>query len=407
MEKSVKSYNSMRTKYLFDQKLKVVYFLMIASLVTFMKLQIIYNATFFDFINMVFIFFFLTCIFAKHKLQIPLLVPMAIILFGSLISMFNTQVLLKNSITLIIDLYLFIFFIVLYNVIKTKRELRIFILFWIIFAALQSSFILYESFSNFVGRSVGTFLNPNMASNYLGLSFFLVFQSYARMGKFLTWFLGLFILSGMLATKSLAGIIALFISVLAMMILYLYHAKVFNKIKLISVVLIIAIIGLMIYPKVAKIPNFLDRFQRSIYTKSDLWRTGLNIFIKNPLGFGIGPGGFDEIGPEIAVFRREPMKMELHSDWLSFLVERGLFGFLGIVLLFGAIAMMLFQTLKTINLKREYLWIISLFGMFVFILSFAFTHEVLHFRHVWCSFALIAVEYKLRKKRSRREAIGP
>jgi len=405
MGRLIYSHNLTGTKFLFGQKLKIIYFLMIASLVPLIKAQIIYNTTIFDFINMIFIIFFLTYIFAKRKLQIPLLVPMAIIIYGSLISMFNAQVLLINSIILIIDLYLFIFFIVLYNIIETKRELRIFILFWMIFAILQSSFILYDIFPNFVGRGYGTFLNPNMASNYLGLSFFLIFQPYAKMGKFLTWLFGLFILSGMLATKSLAGIIALFISVLVMTILYWYRARACSKIKLISAILIIVIVGLIIYPEVTKIPNFLARFPKSVYTKSDLWRTGFNIFIKNPLGCGIGPGGFDEVCPEIAIFRRESMRIELHSDWLSFLVERGVLGFLGLVLLFGVIAMMLFQTLKTINSKREFLWVIGLFGMFVFILSFAFTHEVLHFRHIWCSFALIAVEYKLRKKGSRREAI--
>jgi hypothetical protein len=66
--------------------------------------------------------------------------------------------------------------------------------------------------------------------------------------------------------------------------------------------------------------------------------------------------------------------------------------------LFGALAKMLLQTIKTESSKREFLWIIGLSGMFIFILSFSLTHEVLHFRHVWCSFALIAIEYKLRKK---------
>jgi O-antigen ligase len=80
---------------------------------------------------------------------------------------------------------------------------------------------------------------------------------------------------------------------------------------------------------------------------------------------------------------------------LAFLVERGIFGFLGITLFFCALAKMLFQAIKTENSKQESLWIIGLFGMFVFTLSFSMSHEVLHFRHVWCAFALIAVEYKL------------
>jgi O-antigen ligase len=116
------------------------------------------------------------------------------------------------------------------------------------------------------------------------------------------------------------------------------------------------------------------------------------------LGYGIGPAGFKEVGPEVKGLRLKPKKHALHNDWLSFLVERGVIGFLGMVLLIGTITKMLFQTLRTESSKRESLWITALFGMLIFTLSFSFTHEVLHFRHVWCLFVLIAVEHKLRGK---------
>lgn len=383
---------------IFAKKAKIIYFLIIASLVPLIKPQFIYNVTLFDFINVALIIFFLIYFFNKGKLKIPLLIPMAVILIGSLISMFNAQIPIKNSAALIIDLYLFMFFIVLYNVIETKQELKIFILFWTVIAALESSFMLAEIFPNFVGRALGTFLNPNMGASYLGLSFFLLFQPYARMGKSLTWLFGFFILSGMLATKSLAGIIGLFISILAMTVLYWYRTGAFNRIKLVAVILIIAIIGLAIYPEVAKVPNLLSRFSRTFSSRIILWQTALDIFIKNPLGCGIGPAGFKEVGPEVGGIKFKPKKRGLHNDWLSFLVERGVIGFLGIVLLLGAIAKMLFQTLKTKSSKKEFLWIIGLFGMLIFTLSFSMTHEVLHFRHVWCLFVLIAVEHKLREE---------
>ena len=392
----------MTNKFISTEKTKIIYFLLIASLVPLIKPQFLYNTTLFDFINVAFIILFLTYFFAKGKLQIPLLIPIAVILTGSLISMFNSQVPIKNSATLIVDLYLFIFFIVLYNVIETKRELKIFILFWIVIAALESSFMLAEIFPNFVRRSVGTFLNPNMGSSYLGVSFFLLFQPYARVSKFLTWLLGFFVLCGMLATKSLTGIMGFSIGALAMIILYWYRTETFNRIKFAVAILIIAVIGVLIYPQFAKVPNLLSRFSRTSYARSTLWKTGLDIFIKNPLGYGIGPAGFKEVGPEIGPevggIEFTHKKRGLHNDWLSFLVERGVIGFLGMVLLLGAIAKMLFGTLKTVSSKRELLWIIGLSGMFVFTLAFSFTHEVLHFRHVWCSFALIAVVYKLRGK---------
>jgi O-antigen ligase len=394
------------SQFSFGEKAKVVYFFLIAGLVPLISLQTIFNATLFDFFNVAFILFFLTYLFWKGKLQIPLMIPITIIFIGSLISMFNARVPLNNSAALIIDLYLFIFFIVLYNVIETKRELKIFILLFMVFAALQGCFMVGDFLVNAAKRSIGTFLNPNMASSYLGLSFFLLFQPYVKVNKYLSSLFGFFILGGMLATKSLAGLIGFFIVTLTVMILYWYRERTFNIIKLGTVILIITLVSLVIYPSVAKMPSLSSRFSRSFDSRIILWKTGLDTFIKNPIGSGIGPAGFKEVGPEVEITTNKLKKMELHSDWLSFLVERGLIGFAGIVLLFGAIAKMLLQTTKTSNSNREKLWITGLFGMFIFALSFSFTHEILHFRHVWCAFALIAIEYKLRKKNQEARELG-
>ena len=396
----------MRAEFNFFQNAKTVYFFMIGFLVPLVSLQIVSNATVFDLFNVAFISFFLAYFFINGKLQIPLIIPIAVIMGGSLISMFNAQVPLKNSLALITDLYLFTFFIVLYNVIETKRELKIFILLFIVFAALQGCFMVGDFLVNATKRSIGTFLNPNMASSYLGLSFFLLFQPYVKVNKYLSSLFGFFILGGMLATKSFAGLIGFFIVTLTVMIVYWYRERTFNIIKLGTVILIITLVSLVIYPTVAKMPSLSSRFSRSFDVRIITWKTGLDTFIKNPIGSGIGPAGFKEVGPEVELTTSELIKIELHSDWLSFLVERGLIGFLGIVLLFCAIAKMLLQTTKTSNSSREKLWITGLSGMFIFALSFSFTHEILHFRHVWCAFALIAVEYKLRKKNQEERELG-
>jgi O-antigen ligase len=269
--------------------------------------------------------------------------------------------------------------------------------------------MLGDLLTNISKRSIGTFLNPNMASSYLGLSFFLLLQPYARMSKLLTNLFGFIMLGGILATKSLAGLIGFFFVITVMMILYWYRSRNFNIIKLLTTILIIVLVSLVIYSKIAKIPNLSDRFQRSSYARINILKTGLDTFIKNPLGFGIGPAGFREVGPKIELTNNRVINMELHSDWLSFLVERGIFGFLGLVLLFWAIGKMLFEITKHVNSQQEVLWAIGLCGMFIFTLSFSLTHEVLHFRHIWCAFALIAVEYKFRvqnhKENQKEEAL--
>lgn len=401
-----KSEPSMLAELNFSQKAKTIYFFMIATLVPVVRLQIISNATFFDFINVVFILFFLAYFFMQGKLQIPLLIPISVILIASLFSMLNSRVPMQNSLALIVDLYLFLFFIVLYNVIETKQELRIFILFWLACAVLLACFMSADLLTNITKRSIGTFLNPNMASSYLGLSFFLLFQPYAKVSKLLTWLFGFIILGGIVATKSLAGLVGFFFVIAVMMILYWYRTRNFSMIKLLITILIVVLFSLVIFSKIAKIPNLFDRFQRSSYARMQILQAGLDTFMKNPLGSGIGPGGFREVGPKVELSNNRVINMELHSDWFSFLVERGIFGFIGIVLLFWGIGKMLFETTKLVNSQQEVLWTIGLYGMFIFILSFSLTHEVLHFRHIWCAIALIAVEYKLKEENKEERQLA-
>lgn len=319
--------------------------------------------------------------------------------------MINSLYLSENLIAIVTDLYLFLFFLILYNIIENRAELKRFVLLWLTFATLQGILMFRDIFLDFASRARGTFLNPNMGASYLGMSFFLLFLPNVKMGWKKKAFLAFVILSGLLATKSLSGIAVFFISVLALVFRYLLHTRILIKLKLGIVVLLALVVGLIMFPEIKEIPNLLDRSPRSTFGRTHLWRAGLEHFVKSPFGIGTGPAAFAKAGPAVPKKLRgkenEPVSIrrELHSDWLAFLAERGIIAFLGLVLFFFTLKRMISVSMRRADSERDFVWILGLAGMYIFILISSFFHELLHFRHVWCGFAVIAVDFKLREKK--------
>jgi hypothetical protein len=59
---------------------------------------------------------------------------------------------------------------------------------------------------------------------------------------------------------------------------------------------------------------------------------------------------------------------------------------------------MVVYCLKQAETEREFLWGLGMAAVSMFIFTNALTHEVMHDRHVWVAFAIIAAEEKLIKR---------
>jgi O-antigen ligase len=370
---------------------KNIYFLGIAGLTPLVRPWLPFNTIFFDYINGFFMCLFITWLFfVRNKIEIRLVVPYLVILCGSLLAIINSQAVVSNFVTLVQEIYLVTFFLVLYNIIDDKRDIRTLVLLWIIFSALEANLILAEFVGDYTIRAQGTFEGPNMAGTYLGISFFLVFQPYFKMGMLFKLVFVLLITGGIFATKSMGTALGLVIGSLVTFTLYWVRVGVMKKAKLAFAVLVFWSISILIVPQLMEVPNFVDRSQGSSEGRYFIWKAGFESFINNPLGIAIGPGGFVETATDVGD--------EIHSDYLSFLVERGIIGFIGLFVLLGTVVSMLMHCIKNTRSEQEFLWAVGLCAMFLFILINALTHEVMHFRHVWFAFALIAAEEKLIKR---------
>lgn len=108
-----------------------------------------------------------------------------------------------------------------------------------------------------------------------------------------------------------------------------------------------------------------ERFSRSSESRAALWREYVQLLPDHPLG--VGPDG--TISRPLFESTRE-RALGLHNDALSYLVERGPLGLIGL-LGFGVV---LWRRGPPGGLARQVLVAVLLAGLF---------HDTLHFRHLW------------------------
>jgi O-antigen ligase len=154
----------------------------------------------------------------------------------------------------------------------------------------------------------------------------------------------------------------------------------------------------------AFIRDSLGRGRQSSGTRAILARETAHLIRTGP-PIGRGPGATK---PSMEALQA-PYPKEAHNDFAAALVERGIGGLLGVVLLFGAVVWRMVavavQPLASAFARvvpRPYV----LLGALPSVMVFAVTHEVLHDRTVWTFFGLVAAVY-LWSRAETATAKGP
>lgn len=113
-----------------------------------------------------------------------------------------------------------------------------------------------------------------------------------------------------------------------------------------------------------------------------LWRTSGAL--------GLGPGATKDV----LMAQQAPYPKEAHDDWVAAVIERGLLGGLGLLLLVGEVVLHASRAWDPLRLLAGFRVVMPapafLVGALGCVLVFSFTHEVLHDRTAWTLFALVA-----------------
>lgn len=262
------------------------------------------NTTLVDFVNIFFIvFFFILFVIKKKRFKLFLLVPFTVILLGCLIAMFNSQAISTSIFTITQDLYLYLFLLLLYNLIENKEDVTFLVALWLGVGVVESILAILNVVASFsigasavsatedFSRARGTFGNSDALASYLGLSFFLIYQPYFKLHTFWRVMFGLLIFIGMFFTKSMSALLAFTLGNLIIITLYWLRIQGIKKVKLtVATLLAILVITLFFVPKLMEAENFFDRMPRSAGTRMEIWTAGYESLMQHPLG--IGPGAF-------------------------------------------------------------------------------------------------------------------
>jgi O-antigen ligase len=358
-----------------------------------------FNTAAVDYINLAFAsLFLLHGAFSRGRLRVRLLLPFMLLVLASLIAMFNSPVLRVSVLTLAKDIYLFGFFLLLYNLISSERDMRLLLRFWLLIASLEGALALANVYGNFwivstedPTRANGTFDNGNMLASYMGVTFFFFFQRYFDMSWLSRALASLLIFGGVYATKSMSAMLGFLLGMVLLMVGYWWRGSWQQRVKLGVGVLALAAVATIILPIIMGTKNFVDRAPRSSHERFKIWQAGYETFLAHPMG--VGPGAFKYVGH--SPYNAEGTREELHNDYMGALVERGVLGLFAHLAFMGTMIGMVVYCLRQARTEREFLWGTGMAAVILYILTDSFTHEVMHDRHVWVAFAIIAAEEKL------------
>ncbi|MFI5269127.1 MAG: O-antigen ligase family protein, partial [Chloroflexota bacterium] len=108
--------------------------------------------------------------------------------------------------------------------------------------------------------------------------------------------------------------------------------------------------------------------------------------------WGLGPGSTKPL----LQYQLAPYAYQTHDDYIESLVERGVLGAFGLMVLIGSVATRTW-TVATKPLSAEFSELIPrtgpLVGAVIGLAVSASYYQILHFRHVWTLFAVIAALY--------------
>lgn len=292
------------------------------------------------------------CLFVPNNINIPL----AIVIFFALISVFVKLIFMHTPTSLARELMAlknwcdpFVIFYAVFNIIDKRNTTRLAFLGLILilaFTLITTFLVAYQqadvaSVSTFRSR-VGGFSNVNEYAGYLVLFIPLLFGSIFFSNNTFIRLVGASLLTGSILGLLLTGSRGGFISFVASLIVYFFVIRDRRSFLLPVATAVVAIMvgsaAFLLMPPETK-ETFLERLDPRQaedayeYTsgRMELWENGLRLFFESPI-FGHGHATFTTLN-----YSRFGIKLDSHNQYITFMVEYGIFGFLAFIFLFARI----------------------------------------------------------------------
>ena len=349
-----------------------------------------------------------------QRLNFPLLIPMWLILLSSLVATLVGFAHSDSIIAIVQEVYLFVWFVVLTNILKafSLSDLDRLIKIWSVIALAEATTTLMGMLhigphifytepglgqavsSAEFGRAVGTYANSNAAAAYLSVSFFVLLATFWPI--WLRSVFGMWLLAGIFGTGSVGALLSSISSLVLLTAIYsiirnrqatiLWGGIIGIGTGIIAAILFLLGLGSSLLPgtKFDKNKQLLaltvGRFPRSLASRFSLIENAWSVYSLHPWG----------TGPNSSV----SYLATLHNDYIAFLFERGPVGAIGWLWIVGSTFLAPLRAANQCPDRHQRWQILALGAGFLACAMNALVHEISHFRQVWVLMAfLFAASY--------------
>jgi O-antigen ligase len=371
-----------------------------------------------------------------RRLRVPAPGAIALILVGSVVALALSSQPAVGVLTLLVDVYLLLLFIMITNHLgggaRAERLLRLILIVWTV-AALAWAAVLLAAYFELLPRGGEQLLqiradsrraagasrnNPNLAGSYMVTSFFVLLASPWPRSRPVRLLAAGWLLWALFLTGSLGALLG-FVAGCATWALgiYLRSGRTTREVQALAGVAVLlgalVLAGLVVAAGVPRLglahvntvsedakggvlDNSVGRAGKSFAGRLALWseaviRAGPRVVV------GVGPGeakselqiSNGSLNPRTGALSTQSM----HSDFLGFLIERGILGVAGLLLLYAAL---LRRVWRVLLVGRHHRIGVAALGIAVVAnAAHSLFHETFHFRHVIVLFGLLWVAAEL------------
>jgi O-antigen ligase len=364
-------------------------------------------------------------------LRAPFAAVALVILIGSSIALFNAESVPAGILALVQDAYLYAWFIALVSVMSTRGDLVGLRVAWVWTANAVALYGIamvlvqgHTTLGRMLGprgmRAIGTFSDPNMFADYLGMSLFVLLSLGRHVSRGLRAFsIGLLLLA-ILASKSNGGALSLLVG------LVVWAAVRARTLRmpipaLGAAALLVVSVGLLGWWMNAGLGigeaglrelrshSFLARAAHSSEGRLKIWNQLEQTWARSPLGIGPGNSRWVTLSVEQRERPNSMYSKEAHNDYLAYAIERGPLAVLALLVMMGqAFAKVAGAWKRRVRPGRANrsasAMAAGLAGALACSAIHSLTLERLHFRHYWLLLAMVcALAESARVRRAEPE----
>lgn len=373
-------------------------------------------------------------VLSGRQIRTPLFFAVILIALGSGLATIGAPSMTKAALAVAQDVYLFAWFLMLVNVMRSERDVRAVRVAWVWAAvgvsliALGQVIVHSGSLGGLLGarglRPAGSLYNSNMLADYLVLSLFIAVSLWKDVRRrVLVPVLGTVFLA-LIATKSNGGLISLAAGLGVWSVLRMISSRMSPKPVLALLVTIAGLAGVGWWMhaefrfgeaqlEAIQRHTFASRLEHSAESRGRIRETLERSYARSPLGIGPGNSGALTVGISERERRDSYQSKEAHSDYLAYAIERGPLGLAGLLVMTGmgfahVVGYWRNSPHRGVRSRQASRWTAAMAAALAASAVHSMVIEKFHFRHFWLLFAMVcASTYAAQRHAARRRVRVP